>query len=87
MKLINKKIDMITWSDKDGKMKPMRFRYEDDEEMQQVVKVDTILSYQVVGTRKDPILSYNCKSLINDMEKIYEVRFDVNKMMWTLYKM
>lgn len=86
MKVLNLPIQMISSFDIKGIPTPHKFKvtYEDEA---QTIKIDKILYCErekVAGKAK---YSYRCQSIIEDVLKIYELKFDLSTCAWFLYKM
>ncbi len=86
MKLINKNIDMISWTSKDGAVTPVRFRLEENGEAI-TIKVGRIIQTEKTKFGGSPTLSFLCSSIVNDMEKIYEITCNCDSQKWLLRKM
>ncbi len=85
MKLLNKNIDMISWTAKDGTVTPVRFRMEDNGETI-TVKVDRILQTERNRFGGSQTLCFLCSSIINGIEKIYELTCNCDNQKWLLRK-
>ncbi|WP_304509076.1 hypothetical protein [Anaerotignum sp.] len=86
MKLLNKNIDMISWTSKDGAVTPVRFRLEEKGETI-VIKVDHIIQTEKNKFGGSPTLSFLCSSIMDGMEKIYELTCNCDSQKWLLRKM
>ncbi|KAF5064789.1 hypothetical protein DSECCO2_280750 [anaerobic digester metagenome] len=85
MKLLNKNIDMISWTAKDGTVTPVRFRMEDNGEII-TVKVDRILQTEKNRFGGSQTLCFLCSSIINGIDKIYELSCNCDNQKWLLKK-
>ncbi|KXL52762.1 hypothetical protein CLNEO_17840 [Anaerotignum neopropionicum] len=85
MKLINKNIDMISWTSKDGAVTPVRFRMDENGEAI-TVKVDRIIQTEKNKFGGSPTLCFLCSSIIDDIEKIYELTCNCDSQKWLLKK-
>ncbi|WP_352401026.1 hypothetical protein [Anaerotignum sp.] len=85
MKLVNKNIDMISWTSKDGSVTPVRFRFEDNGETL-VVKVGRIIQTDKTKFGGSSTLSFLCSSVISNTEKIYELTCNCDSQKWLLKK-
>jgi len=86
MKVIAKEIEMIAWFDKEGIIKPLKFRLEASDESYQVIKVLKVLSISKEKYVGNIMYSFKCKSVINNVEKIYELKYEVASSKWVLFK-
>ncbi len=86
MKLIMKNVDMICVSTKDGVLSPIKFRMTDKRGDTVVVKIDSVLErgeQRIAGNR---MLVYKVQSLIADIEKVYEMKYEVASCKWYISK-
>lgn len=85
MKVVAKKVEMIAYFEENGKVKPIRFRFKEDDEYK-IIKINKIIN---IGSEKlcgNKMWVYTCSSIINNMEKIFEIKYDIAKCSWILYK-
>lgn len=85
MKLLNKQIDMISWTSIDGELHPIRFRLEENNEII-IVKVKQILHKERNQHGGRGVITFRCISIINGMEKIYELTYNCDNQKWLLKK-
>ena len=84
MKVIAKKIEMIAYFKEDGSVIPIKFKIE--EEVPQVIKINKIVSTTKEKFCGNKMLVFTCISIINSSEKILEIKYDIEKCNWILYK-
>ena len=65
MKLLNKQIDMISWTSKEGVVTPVRFRIEEDGKSI-VIRIGRILQTEKNMFGGTPTLSFRCASISAD---------------------
>jgi hypothetical protein len=87
MKVVAKPIEMIAWFTKDGVPNPIRFKIEGEDEAVAVIKVDKIIEKDKEKFAGNPMMIFKCQSLIDGVERIYEIKFEVSTCKWILYKM
>lgn len=85
MKVVAKDIEMVVWFSKEG-IKPIKFRYEDDNRSYITVKVDKIISKSQEKLCGNIALIFECQSLIDGEMKLYQVKYFVTEMKWLLWK-
>ncbi|SET05600.1 hypothetical protein [Anaerobranca gottschalkii] len=85
MKVVMKPIDMIVWFNQEGKPRPIKYRFE-SEEGNQVIKVDNVLTVNQERLAGNIMLIFKCQSIINGIEKIYELKYEKATCKWFLYK-
>ncbi len=80
-----KPVEVLAWFSCEGNPKPIRFRF-----LQQgaykTVKVDRIVQEteeKLAGIRTRV---YRCQSLVQETEKVYELKYEINTCKWYLYK-
>lgn len=85
MKVLMKPIEMIAWFTEAGKPRPIKFKfvYTDDCITIKVGKIITIDEEKIAGNR---MYLYKCQSIIENVEKIYELKYEINTCKWFLFK-
>lgn len=86
MKVVSKKIDMIACFKRDGKINPIKFRIEEEDKCQ-VVKIGQIISTNLEKLCGNRMWVFTCSAVIGDVEKVLELKYDLEKCSWILYKM
>lgn len=85
MKLLNKQIDMISWTSKEGIVTPVRFRMEEDGQFV-VIRIDRVLQTEKNTFGGTPTLSFRCISNIRGQERVYELTYSGESQKWLLKK-
>ena len=85
MKVVSKKIEMIAYFKKDGKINPIRFRLEEENKCQ-VVKIERVISTDVEKLCGNKMWVFTCSAVIENIEKIFELKYDIERCSWILYK-
>lgn len=86
MKVIAKPIEVIAWYKKDGSIRPLRFKYETKDEKVHIIKIEQIYSMELEKIAGNLMYKFTCKSTINSIERIYELKYDIDKCKWILFK-
>lgn len=86
MGILNRPIEMIAFHTAAGKVTPMRFRIMDGDDVS-VVKVDRIINRTKEKSLGKDLVRFTCASVINGIEKRYELVFHQDTVRWVLYKM
>lgn len=86
MKVINKKIDIICWFDKDGNPKPLRFRISDKDGINNVIKIDNILTVSSEKLAGNQMLVFECQGIINGILKRFVIKYELSTCKWILFK-
>lgn len=85
MKVVAKKVEMIAHFEEDGKIKPIRFRFKEDDEYK-VIKINKIITIEMEKLCGNKMWVYTCSAVINNMEKIFEIKYDIERCSWMLFK-
>ena len=85
MKVVAKDIEMVVWFSKEG-IKPIKFRYEDNNGSYRTVKVDKIVGKSQEKMCGNIALIFECQSLIDSEMKLYQLKFFISEMKWILWK-
>lgn len=86
MKILSQPIEAAVWF-KDKKIpEPIKFRFKDSSDSVSVIKINKIFECReekIAGIRS---YVYCCQSIIDDQEKIYELKYFIDECRWVLYK-
>jgi len=86
MKVVKMPIEMIAWFTQEGIPHPIKFRLKNDDESWIVVKVNRIISRDIEKLAGNKMIVFTCQSIIKGVEKIYEVKYEVESCKWMLFK-
>lgn len=86
MKVLMKDIEVIAWFKKSGHPVPIRFRYYDENEGNIVIKVNKVLFSEEEKLAGKRMILYRCQSVINNIERVFELKFEIDTCKWYLYK-
>ncbi len=81
MKNVSKEIEVIAYFDSDGRIKPLKFRIEEDGSYP-IIKISKIISASI----ENRMIVFNCNSVIGEVEKIFEIKYDIENCTWILWK-
>ncbi len=87
MKILMKPIEMIAWFNKDDYPVPLRYRITAEDLSDTVIKVDKILFRQEEKLTGNRMILYRCESIINDVQKTFELKYELSTCKWYLFKM
>ena len=85
MKLLNQKIDMISWTSKEGVITPIRFRFEEDGEII-IVQIGKVIQTEQDFHCGTPNLLFLCQSVINGCETLFQLSYHGGSHKWLLKK-
>ena len=85
MKVVAKEIEVISVMSK-GLITPLRLRIIKDDESLQVIKVDKVITRAQEKLAGNLMIVFVCQSLVGDIEKRYELKYEMNTCRWVLWK-
>jgi len=84
MKIVAKEIEMICHFSKKG-ITPLKFKYQ-CEDGDKVIKVDKVISRTSEKLCGNIAIIFDCQSVIDGVEKLYQLKYLVSDMKWLLFK-
>lgn len=87
MKIVARPIEMVVWFAKDGCPNPIKFRLENDDSTLSVIRIDRILHKDMEKLAGNNMLVFRCQSIINGIDTVYELKYELRTCKWMLYKM
>ncbi|AWK52192.1 hypothetical protein DIC82_14815 [Clostridium beijerinckii] len=85
MKVVSKEIEMIAYFKKDGQVNPIRFKI-DEEDKCKVIKIEKIITKNLEKMCGNEMWFFTCSAVIGDVEKVFEIKYDIEKCRWILFK-
>ena len=85
MKVIVKPISMVASFDSLGDIKPIKFRWKRNQE-DVIVKVDRVLYKEKQKFAGTPMWLFDCQSDVGGASINYQIKYDVEKNTWILFK-
>jgi hypothetical protein len=85
MKVVSKSVNMIAWFQEDGKIRPLKFKLEEDENCE-IIKVDQVINAQVEKYAGNVMQVFDCQSEINGVLKRYQLKYEIETTRWILFK-
>jgi len=86
LKVVAKPIEVISMTDTKGNITPLRMRIEQEDESVQVIKIDKIIDRAHEKHAGNNNLVFTCRSLIDDTEKVFEIKYEIATCKWVLFK-
>jgi len=86
MKVVNQQIEIVSFFNTKGEIRPMKFKVLDTDSSQNVIIVDKLIGRKTEKVAAQVFEIFRCQSIINNSEKVYELRYDREKLNWYLYK-
>lgn len=87
MKILAKPVDMVCWFEKTGVPHPIRFKITSEDESEKVIKVDKVFAVDKERLVGNDMLVFKCQSIINNTQKIFELKYELRTCRWILFKM
>jgi len=86
MKVLALPIEVISYTDNKGAIRPIRFRMQIDDELMQVIKIDKVLVKETEKLAGNIMIVYKCQSLIDNVIKLFEIKYEISTCKWILFK-
>ena len=86
MKVLALPIEVISYTNDKGDLRPLRFRMKVDDECMQVIKVDKVISKETEKLAGNNMIVYKCQSIINDILTLFEIKYELATCKWILFK-
>lgn len=86
MKIVMKDIEIIAWFKKDEYPIPLRIRLQDEDLENVVIPIENILFSEMEKYAGNRMILYRCKSIINNRERLFELKFEIDTWKWYLYR-
>lgn len=83
METIMAPIEMIAKFTVNGRPRPVKFRIEDGDALQEV-RVDTIVAQSEEKIAGNRMLIYSCKSAVKGAVRAYELKYEITTCRWFL---
>lgn len=87
MKILMKSVDMISLSSSKGEIRPLKFRIQEDSGESRIVKIDRIISKKEEKIAGNRMLVFTVQSVMDGMERVYEMKYEILTSRWYLYKL
>ena len=86
MKIVNKKCSVVCHFEANGKINPIRIRISNEDQEYTVIKIDKVIKQDLIKEYGKEYLRYTCQGAVQDLIKIFELRFYIKDLTWILYK-
>jgi len=86
MKVLALPIEMVSYTDSKGNIKPIRFRMQIEDEPMQVIKIDKVIVKDTEKLAGNLMIVYKCQSVIDNDIKLFEIKYEIATCRWILYK-
>ena len=86
MKVVAKPIEVVSYTDNKGDVKPLRIRIQNDDETLNVIRVDKVITKQTEKLAGNYMLVFKCESLIDNTSRLFEIKYELQTCKWILFK-
>lgn len=87
MKVYAKPIEMVSYTKINGEIHPIRFRMQLEDESVKVIKVDRIITKSDEKLAGNNMIIFRCQSVINGVQTLFEIKYELSTCKWMLFKM
>lgn len=86
MKIVAQPIEVVSYTDNKGDLRPLRFRLKTEDEVLKVIKVDKVIIKELEKLAGNNMLVFRCQSLIDNIQRQFELKYELQTCKWILYK-
>jgi len=87
MKILAAPIDMVCWFEKTGMPHPVRFKLLTEDESEVVIKIDKVMFIDKEKIAGNEMMIFKCRSIVQGIQKIFELKYELRTCKWILWKM
>lgn len=87
MQVLAKPISVVAWFDEKGYPHPVRFRIKIEDESERVIKVDRVVTVDKEKIAGNEMLLFKCQSTIKNIQRVFEIKYELRTCKWILFKM
>ncbi|WP_341456632.1 hypothetical protein [Clostridium oryzae] len=84
--MIAKPIEMVAWFTLDGIPHPVRFRFQDEQGGNRVIKIDRVINRDKEKVAGNEMINFRCESVIKGIQKVFEIKYELRTCRWVLFK-
>lgn len=86
MKIVAKPIEVISYTDNKGELRPLRVRLEMEDETVKVIKIDKVIAKEIEKLAGNYMMVFKCQSLIDNVVRLFEIKYEMQTCKWVLFK-
>lgn len=87
MKTLAKPVEMISWTEENGKIHPIRFKLSMVDGERQICRVGRIYSNELDKVAGNKMYKITCEIIVNNGMRMCELRYELDSCRWVLFKM
>lgn len=77
---------MISWTEENGKIHPLKFKLTDNNGENQVYKIRKIYTTEFEKLAGNKTYKFTCEIIMNNTIKVCELRYELDSCKWVLFK-
>lgn len=84
--VVNIPVQMASITDRDGKITPLWFRFENEEHVIEKIEIEQVLSREspsIIGIHDKKFI---CSAIFGDMRHVVEIRYNIETQKWKIFK-
>lgn len=85
MQKVNQEIDVAAFFSQ-GEIRPIKFKFTGQDEEEIEAKVNKLIGRKVVKTKEKSYVDFLCRSIFDNIEEEYILRFKSREITWLLHK-
>jgi len=82
-----KSVDMICFNSSEGVITPIKFRIREEGQEPRIIRIDRIIDKKEERIAGNRMLVYTLQTTIDGIERIFEMKYEIQTFKWYLYKM
>lgn len=86
MKIVAKPIEVVSYTDDKGDIRPLRFRIQNEDQTTKVIRVDKVITKETEKLAGNYMLVFKCQSLIDNIQRLFEIKYELQTCKWILFK-
>lgn len=86
MKVVAKPIEVVSYTDDKGDIRPLRFRIQNEDQTIKVIKIDKVITKETEKLAGNYMLVFKCQSLIDNIQRLFEIKYELQTCKWILFK-
>ncbi len=86
MRRLMQNIEVIAHFSMDGKLTPYRLKYQTSDERCIVIKINQVMTQQTDFYTGNMIYVYDCSAVINNIEQLFQIKYELKSCKWFLSK-
>lgn len=87
MKTLAQPIEMISWTEADGKLHPVRFKISSHNGEKIVYKIQRVYTCESEKMAGNKIYRFTCEIVVGDTLRVCEIRYELDSCKWVLFKL